>query len=79
MSRKSAEFYCQCSLKQPKAEVYTTSWIPAQYAIPNKLLSLKNSHDEWEDWVVQAAGPPHPARLIEAHKDDYRKWFDNDI
>jgi hypothetical protein len=78
MSRKRADFYCQCSLKSPTAECYTVSYIPAQYAIPNKLLSLK-TNDIWEDWIVQSAGPPHPAKLVEAHSDDWRKWFDNDI
>ena len=78
MSRHKANSYSQCSLKHPSEERYTISWIPAQYAVPNKLLSLETD-GIWEDWVVQSAGPIRPASSIEERQDDYRKWFDNDI
>lgn len=76
MSRKTTDFYCQCSLKRPDKEEYTVSWIPAEYAIPKKLLSLKTD-DVWSDWTVLSAGPPVAAEIVESHRDDYRTWRDH--
>lgn len=77
MSRKSTDFYCQCSLKRPDKEEYTISWIPAEFAIPNRLLSLK-TNDVWSDWLVQSASSPIAAEIVEAGRDKYRDWFGTD-
>ena len=74
MSRKETDFYCQCTLKRTESDTFTVSWIPHEFAIQDKLLSLKDINNKWDDWIVQSVGEKIRAELVEARRDDYRDW-----
>jgi len=71
MSKKT--FYRQCKLKQGKLE--TVCWIPDEYCIMGKGISIKDEDGEWsERWQVvfirsdKTDTPPDYRKLIKSHR-----------
>lgn len=55
--------YCQCKLR--KNNVFTTSWLPQKFAVVGETVKLKNN-GVWSDgWLVESAGEPLDAALVE--------------
>lgn len=51
---KNKQEYVQCVLR--KNNLVRTSWIPKEFAIPGKILKLRDN-DKWDDgWQVEQAG-----------------------
>lgn len=71
--------YNQCTLQRLRDESSTEtiiSWIPTQFAIVNKIISLKENN-KWSDWKVITIGPPHSAKQVEENADSWRNYIKN--
>lgn len=70
---KPTEFYSQCILekKLPNSRLEQVAYIPAKFAVVNKVLRLKEK-DTWDDgWVVKSIGPLEPAEKVEHDSRNY--------
>lgn len=59
--------YSQCSLYRntPEGKSKQTTYIPAKFAVVDKVLRLKNDEDVWENgWVVESTGTPIEEELL---------------
>ena len=68
--------YRQCRLERevPGGVSHLVSFIPAKFAVVDKVLKLKNEKDEWEDgWKVLSCGELVDEDLLP----DYRKEIRN--
>lgn len=63
-------YYRQCNLQ--KGNMHQTSWLPEKFAIPNKVVKLRDDDGQWDDgWIVTKAGQNKvPDSLLpDAHRD----------
>lgn len=79
MSKKSTEFYSQCTLLRTENNklIRTVSYIPSKFAFINRVVSLLGNDDKWSDWTVVSVGEKKPAEYVEKHADDYRDYRKN--
>lgn len=65
--------YVQCSLQ--RENTHLVSWIPKKFAVPSKILKLKNNN-VWEDgWKVISIGTELDETLVpDSHKGIKNHW-----
>lgn len=65
------DMHVQCVLR--KDGKIQHSWIPKKFAVPGRLVGLKNANKEWEEgWEVIETYTEMPSSTVEERKDDYR-------
>ncbi len=71
-------FYIQCMLQRRTRKDETLillTWLPERYAVPHKILKLKNDKDQWEDsWHVLEVykSSRAPASIVEGNERNYK-------
>ena len=59
------EMYTQCVLV--KGNLRQTSWIPAKFAVPKRVLKLKDERGQWDDgWQVATCYATWPGWKIDS-------------
>lgn len=79
MSKKT-QMYTQCTMEREvesssgrKATIQHVAWIPSTLANPGKSIKIKNSNDDWIEWVVRSAGSAMKAEEAEENATAYKR------
>lgn len=75
MPRREARTYTQCRLELAlEAGVLKDMvWIPTQFAVVGKHLSILAEDGSWRPWRVKARGSTQDARYVEGHERDHAR------